>query len=87
MGSYGETFLNAEHQVVLKYFHNYQDFLTSAKEVRALTLLKDVRGVQKLVGVCPERLVMATKYSGRILGGWMGRDSPLLPAQWVDIFI
>lgn len=50
-----------------------------------MTALKGVRGVQKLVGVCPERLMIATEYGGPVLCSWMGRISPLLPRQWIDI--
>lgn len=84
-GSYGEAFLNAKDNVVVKYSFGFNEYLSSVSEVKAMAALKDVRGVQKLVGVCPERFMIATRYGGPILHSWLAKDSPLLPKHWIDI--
>lgn len=86
-GAYGAAFLNAGKNVVLKYCLDYDSFLASINEAESLLILKDAHGVQKLVGMCPQRFLLATEYGGPILEDWLGEWSPLLPQQWIDVAI
>lgn len=86
-GSYGEAFLNADKDVVLKFSRDYNTFVSSINEAKSMMTLKDIKGVQQLVGVCPERFVLVTKYAGYTIRKWIGKKSPLLPLQLVEVAI
>ncbi|XP_042882700.1 uncharacterized protein LOC122259826 [Penaeus japonicus] len=86
-GTYGEAFLNATKKVVIKFSFDFYTYKSSVTEAKFMLALEGVYGVQRLVGVCPERFMLVTKYGGPTLSRWTRRKSPLLPLQWVQIAI
>ncbi|XP_063608094.1 serine/threonine-protein kinase pkn2-like [Penaeus indicus] len=66
-GGYGTTFLNLEKELVVKQAQNLETFRTFIVEAKVMTLLAQYDGFQRLVGVCPERMCLVTRYAGQTL--------------------
>lgn len=69
----------------MKFSFDFKTYLSAIKESEAMTVLNDVPGVQRLVGVCPERFMIVTEYGGPILYNWLRNSSELLAYEWIDI--
>ncbi|XP_047486833.1 calcium-dependent protein kinase 14-like [Penaeus chinensis] len=67
MGGYGTTFLNVEKELVVKQARTLETFRTFIAEAKAMTLFAEHDGFQRLVGVCPERLCLVSRYAGQTL--------------------
>ncbi|XP_037801353.1 serine/threonine-protein kinase pkn2-like [Penaeus monodon] len=66
-GGYGTTFLNLEKELVVKQAQSLEKFRTFIVEAKAMTLLAEHDGFQRLVGVCPQRMCLVTRYAGHTL--------------------
>ncbi|XP_037783571.1 serine/threonine-protein kinase pkn2-like [Penaeus monodon] len=66
-GGFGTTFLNLEKELVVKQAQSLEKFRTFIVEAKAMTLLAEHDGFQRLVGVCPERMCLVTRYAGHTL--------------------
>ncbi|XP_037797751.1 serine/threonine-protein kinase pkn2-like [Penaeus monodon] len=84
-GAFGVAYLISRTNTVVKFSFNYTAYVAALAEAQAMTALKDVPGVQRLVGVCPERAMIATAYAGPILYDWLREADALLPEEWVAI--
>lgn len=63
-GSFGKAFLSARGDLVVKHASNLFAFRTFILEARVMRLFVECRGFQRLVGVCPERMAMVTRFAG-----------------------
>ncbi|XP_037784755.1 serine/threonine-protein kinase Pkn1-like [Penaeus monodon] len=66
-GGYGTALLNDHKDLVMKYtetLHTFRSFIVEAKTV---ALFCEYHGVQRLVGVCLEKMCLVTKYAGQSL--------------------
>lgn len=86
-GACGEAYVNSEEKLVVKFSFDYKSYCLALNEAIALTSLKEVAGVQRLVGVCLERALIVSLYAGPILNDLFHPDVLLLPEEWVDLFI
>lgn len=67
VGAFGRAFLNEEEGLVVKVAFDW-DFMPSfLTEAKAMGMLQGTPGVQHLVGICPERLSLVTRYGGPTL--------------------
>ncbi|XP_037799827.1 casein kinase 1-like protein 8 [Penaeus monodon] len=66
-GGYGTTFLNLKKELVVKQAQSLENFRTFIVEAKAMMLLAEYDGFQCLVGVCPERMCLVTRYAGHTL--------------------
>ncbi|ROT60870.1 hypothetical protein C7M84_021492 [Penaeus vannamei] len=84
-GKDGEAYLNREADLVVKFAMCYRSCRSVMREALALDLLKEVPGVQRLVGVCLERALIVTRYAGPTMSDWKSGKSRLRPKVWLYI--
>jgi len=66
-GGYGTAFHNIHKDLVMKYAHTLDTFRSFIVEAKAMALFCKYHGFQRLVGVCPERMCLVTRYAGHTL--------------------
>lgn len=66
-GSYGTTFLNLKNEPVLKQAQTLETFQTCIVEAKVMMLLTKYDSFQCLVGMCPDRMCLVTRYTGQTL--------------------
>lgn len=66
-GANGEAYLNPKADLVVKFAFCYKSYRCAMREALALDSLREVPGVQRLVGVCLERALIVTRFAGPTL--------------------
>ncbi|XP_037792921.1 serine/threonine-protein kinase Pkn1-like [Penaeus monodon] len=66
-GGYGTAFHNIHKDLVIKYAHTLDTFRSFIMEAKAMALFCKYHGFQRLVGVCPEKMCLVTRYAGHTL--------------------
>ncbi|XP_069975775.1 uncharacterized protein [Penaeus vannamei] len=79
-GGYGEAFLNRESGVVMKFASSINVYRTFIMEAMVTKLFAEYHsGFQRLVGLCPDKLGLVTRYAGLSLAYYV--DSGRLKAD------
>ncbi|XP_042878809.1 serine/threonine-protein kinase pkn2-like [Penaeus japonicus] len=66
-GNSGTAFLNGQKDLVMKYADNLAAFRSFILEAKVMSLFSKYHGFQRLVGVCPEKTCLVTRYAGQTL--------------------
>nr|XP_027213975.1 serine/threonine-protein kinase nekl-2-like [Penaeus vannamei] len=67
-GGFGKAFLNEKKGLVIKLASSASSYHTFILEALVMNLFAEYRsGFQRLVGLCPQKLGLVTKYAGRSL--------------------
>lgn len=86
-GGNGEAFLNKETRIVAKFSFCYDTYVSFLKEAEWMMKLEDVPGIQRLVGMCPERFMMLTVFGGPTLQKFLKWKRRLTSKQWLQVAI
>nr|XP_027237775.1 serine/threonine-protein kinase PKZ1-like [Penaeus vannamei] len=71
-GGYGKAFLNREGGVVMKFASSVEVYRTFILEAMVMKLFAEYQsGFQRLVGLCPDKLGLVTRYAGLSLAHYV----------------
>lgn len=86
VGKYGEAYLSSAGDMVAKFASTFRAYQFALREARVMDFLKEVPGVQRVVGVCLEKALIVSRYAGPTLRDWQSGKAGRLPGFWLDIF-